>query len=303
MRKESDRLPPLDLLLAFEAAARHLSFTRAGAERYVTQSAISRQIRALEDELGVALFVRRHRALELTPDGQKLLLACSAVLAQLRKTVASIRAPAQREVLALSTTPSFASLWLIPRLLSFTQAHPGVDVRLDASFDVRDLRADGFDLAVRYAPSNSTEGRHLFGETMLPVCAPALLRAKGMPLKSPEDLRHHTVLQMEQGAIGGMPMEWALWLRANALPDLQPRSTLTFSNYNEVIAAALAGQGVALGRRPLIDALLRQRRLAAPFGDARSTARAYFVVSDALARSRPAVRALEDWLIAEAART
>jgi LysR family transcriptional regulator, glycine cleavage system transcriptional activator len=303
MRKDSDRLPPLDLLLAFEAAARHLSFTRAGAERFVTQSAISRQIRALEDELGVALFTRRHRALELTPDGQKLLLACSAVLAQLRKTVASIRAPAQREVLALSTTPSFASLWLIPRLLSFTQAHPGVDVRLDASFEVRDLRADGFDLAVRYAPSNSTEGRHLFGETMLPVCAPALLRAKGMSLKAPEDLRRHTVLQMEQGAIGGMPMEWALWLRANALPDLQPRSTLTFSNYNEVIAAAQAGQGVALGRRPLIDALLRQRRLVAPFGDARSTARAYFVLSDPVARTRPAVRALEDWLIAEAART
>lgn len=302
MRKDPDHLPPLDLLLAFETAARHLSFTRAGAELFVTQSAISRQIRALEDELGVPLFVRRHRALELTPDGQKLLLACSAMLAQLRKTVAGIRAPAQREVLALSTTPSFASLWLIPRLLSFTQAHPGVDVRLDASFEVRDLRADGFDLAVRYAPSNSTEGRHLFGETVLPVCAPALLRAKGMPLKAPEDLRRHTVLQMEQGAIGGMPMEWALWMRANALPDLQPRSTLTFSNYNEVIAAALAGQGVALGRRPLIDALLRQRKLVAPFGDARSTARAYFVISDAVARSRPAVRALEEWLIAEAAR-
>lgn len=303
MRRDPDHLPPLDLLLAFEAAARQLSFTRAAAERFVTQSAISRQIRALEDELGVALFVRRHRALELTPDGQKLLLACSAVLAQLRKTVAGIRAPARREVLALSTTPSFASLWLIPRLLSFTQAHPGVDVRLDASFEVRNLRADGFDLAVRYAPANATEGRRLFGETMLPVCAPALLRAKAMPLKSPQDLRRHTVLQMEQGALGGMPMEWALWLRANALPDLQPRSTLTFSNYNEVIAAALAGHGVALGRRPLIDALLRQRKLVAPFGDARSTARAYFVVSDPVAHTRPAVRAFEDWLIAEAART
>jgi len=99
-----------------------------------------------------------------------------------------------------------------------------------------------------------------------------------------------------------MPMEWASWLRANALPDLQPQSTLTFSSYNEVIAAALAGHGIALGRRPLIDALLRQRKLVAPFGAARSTARAYFVISDAVARARPAVRALEDWLIAEAAR-
>jgi DNA-binding transcriptional LysR family regulator len=203
----------------------------------------------------------------------------------------------------MSTTPSFASLWLIPRLRDFTQANPGVDVRLDASYEMRDLRADGFDLAVRYAPSNSTEGRHLFGETMLPVCAPALLRAKGMPLKSPEDLRRHTVLQVAMATGGGMPMEWESWLRGNALPDLQPQSTLTFTSYNEVIAAALAGHGVALGRRPLIDALLRQRKLVAPFGDARSTARAYFVISDAVARARPAVRALEDWLIAEAVRT
>lgn len=303
MRTEPDHLPPLDLLLAFEAAARHLSFTRAGAERFVTQSAISRQIRALEDELGTPLFARRHRALELTPEGQKLLLACTVMLAQLRKAVATIRAPARREVLALSTTPSFASMWLIPRLLSFTQAQPGVDVRLDASFALRDLRADGFDLAVRYAPSNAAEGKRLFGETMLPVCAPGLLRAKGMQLKSPEDLQRHTLLQITSGATAGMPMEWELWLRAHGLPELQPRSTLSFSNYNEVVAAAVAGQGVALGRRPLIDTLLRQRKLVAPFGEARSTARAYFVITDAVARTRPAVRALEEWLLAEAART
>jgi len=304
MRRDPDRLPPLDLLLAFEAAARHLSFTRAAAERFVTQSAVSRQIRALEDDLGVALFARQHRALVLTPQGEKLQLACQSVLAQLRRTVSGIRAPAAREVLALSTTPSFASLWLIPRLRSFTQDNPGVDVRLDASYELRDLRGDGFDLAVRYQRADARDGEQLFRETMLPVCAPELLRAKGgPPLKTPSDLHAHTLLQIEGTPGSGMPLEWSSWLQANGLPDLEPRSTLTFSSYNEVVAAALAGQGLALGRRPLIDTLLRQRQLVAPFGDAKETAKAYFVITDPASRTRPAVRALEAWLLAQAART
>lgn len=303
MRKDLDRLPPLDLLLAFESAARHLSFTRAAAERFVTQSAVSRQIRALEDDLGVALFARQHRALVLTPAGEKLLLACQSMLAQMRRTVSALRAPTKREVLALSTTPSFASLWLIPRLRSFTQDNPGVDVRLDASYDVRDLAADGFDLAVRYQRADARDGERLFSESMLPVCAPALMRAKQPPLKSPSDLHAHTLLQIEGMPGSGMPMEWQSWLQSNGLPDLEPRSVLTFSSYNEVIAAALEGQGVALGRRPLIDALLRQRRLVAPFGDAKQTAKAYFVITDPASRARPAVRAFEAWLSAEGANT
>jgi len=303
MRKDLDRLPPLDLLLAFEAAARHLSFTRAADERFVTQSAISRQIRSLEDDLGVELFARGHRALALTPPGQKLLLACQGMLAQLRRTVSSIRAPNAREVLALSTTPSFASYWLIPRLHSFTQANPGVDVRLDASYEVRDLQGEGFDIAVRYQRANAADGERLFNETMLPVCAPSLRRSKDMPLKVPADLRHHTLLEVEGMPGTGAPVEWNSWLQANGVPDLEPRSKLTFSSYNEVVAAALAGQGVGLGRRPLLDALLRAKQLVAPFGDARETAKAYFILTDAAARTRPAVRALEDWLRAEAAHT
>jgi DNA-binding transcriptional LysR family regulator len=303
MRKDLDRLPPLDLLLAFEAAARHLSFTRAADERFVTQSAISRQIRSLEDDLGVELFARGHRALTLTAPGQKLLLSCQAMLAQLRGTVSSIRAPNAREVLALSTTPSFASYWLIPRLRSFTQVNPGVDVRLDASYEVRDLQAEGFDIAVRYQRANATDGERLFNETMLPVCAPSLRRSKEAPLKVPSDLRHHTLLEVEGMAGGGAPLDWSSWLQANGVPDLEPRSRLTFSSYNEVVAAAIAGQGVGLGRCPLLDGLLRQRQLVAPFGDARQTAKAYFVIADPAARARPAVRELEQWLLAEAART
>jgi len=299
--QKNDRLPPLDLLLAFEAAARHLSFTRAADERFVTQSAISRQIRALEDDLGVALFARGHRALALTAAGQKLLLSCQAVLAQLRRSVSSIRAPNAREVLALSTTPSFASFWLIPRLHSFTQANPGIDVRLDASYELRDLQADGFDIAVRYQKATASDGERLFSETMLPLCAPALRRAKDAPLKVPADLRRHTLLEVENMPGSGAPVEWNSWLQANGVPDLEPRSWLTFSSYNEVVAAAVAGQGVALGRRPLLDGLVRSKQLVAPFGDARATARAYFVVTDPASRARPAVRALEAWLHNEAA--
>jgi len=194
MQKAPDRLPPLDLLASFEAAARHLSFTHAGAERFITQSAMSRQIRTLEDDLGVALFRRHHRALSLTEHGLRLQATCTAVLAQLRSAVSDIRAPSQREVLALTTTPGLAALWLIPRLPAFTRAHPGIDVRLDASFERRNLRADGFDLAIRYARVDTAEGQPMFRETVQPVCSPQLLRRGGPPLKTPQDLRFHTLL-------------------------------------------------------------------------------------------------------------
>ncbi len=299
MQKHQDRLPPLDLLAAFEAAARHLSFTRAGEERFITQSAMSRQIRALEAHLGVALFRRRHRALSLTEQGLHLQAICTDILAQLREAVADIRAPARREVLSLTTTPGLASLWLIPRLPAFTRAHPGIDVRLDATFELRSLRADDFDLAVRYGRVGLSEGTSLFPESMQPVCSPRLLRGTA-PLKRPADLRLHTLLQVIEPNARGMPIEWASWLQAVGLADLQPASMLTFSGYSEAIAAALSGQGVALGRRPLVDDLIRSRRLVVPFKDATASTRAYFLVVNPSSTSRPAVRALEQWLLAQA---
>lgn len=300
MQKTADRLPPLDLLAAFEAAARHQSFTRAAAERFITQSAMSRQIQALEEHLGVELFRRQHRALSLTEHGQRLHATCAKVLDQLRATVGEIRAPSRREVLALTTTPGLAALWLIPRLPSFTRAHPGIDVRLDTSFERRNLRAEGFDLAIRYAQVGSSEGKALFAETSQPVCSPRLLRQTGMPLKTPQDLRLHTLLQFSDNSGKGMPLEWAPWLQAVGLPDLKPASTLSFSGYSEAIAAALAGQGVALGRRPLVDDLLRSRKLVTPFKDSTTTTRAYFLLVDPGANSRPAVRELAQWLTEQA---
>jgi DNA-binding transcriptional LysR family regulator len=300
MQKPHDRLPPLDLLAAFEAAARHLSFTRAGAERFITQSAMSRQIQALEDDLGVPLFRRHHRRLSLTEHGVRLHATCTAVLAQLRATVTEIRAPARREVLSLTTTPGFAALWLIPRLPAFTRAHPGVDVRLDASFERRDLRGEGFDIAVRYVPVGRERVEPLFPESLQPVCSPRLMRS-GPPLKTPADLQQHTLLQFSETG-GGMPVEWEPWLQAVGLQDLQPAARLSFSSYGDVIAAAVAGQGVALGRRPLVDRLLRSRHLVAPFKDAPASSRAYYVIVEPGARTRPAVAALERWLREEAAR-
>jgi LysR family glycine cleavage system transcriptional activator len=297
--KSSGRLPPLDLLASFEAAARQLSFTKAAAERFVTQSAMSRQMRALEDDLGVALFRRSHRALGLTEAGARLFAVCTTVLAQLRATTRELRAPSQREVLSLTTTPGLASFWLIPRLPAFTRAHPGIDVRLDASFDIRQLAAEGFDIAIRYARPEKVAGQPLFGESVLPVCSPSLLRH--LPLERPEDLAAHTLLQMELSISGGMPVEWEPWLAAMGLPGLDTAARLSFSGYNEVVAAAVAGQGVALGRRPLVDELLRQGQLVAPLGTNVATPRAYILVVDPAGRLRPAVRALEAWLLEQAA--
>lgn len=300
MRNDPARLPPLDLLAAFEAVARRGSITLAANERFVTQSAMSRQLQALEADLGVALFLRRHRALELTAAGQQLLGAITPMLAQLRQTMVAIRAPSARETLALTTTPGFASLWLIPRLAGFTREHPGIDVRLDASFEARDLQRDGFDIAVRYGPVDRPSGQALFGETIVPVCSPALLKRGARPLRTPADLAHHTLLQTTPSPGSSMPLEWESWLQATGATPVQPAALLSFSGSSEAIAAAVAGQGIALGRRPLVDGLLREGRLVVPFGDAKATQRSYFLIVEAASRRKPAVGALERWLLQQA---
>ncbi len=152
-------------------------------------------------------------------------------------------------------------------------------------------------------PVRPAQGRPLFREAMQPVCSPKLLRRGGPPLATPADLRFHTLLRVADMSGAGMPLEWDPWLQAVGLPDLQPAATLSFSAYSEAIAAALAGQGVAIGRRPLVDALLKSRKLVTPFKDVASSTRAYVLVIDPAARMRPAVRALEQWLLEEAGRS
>ena len=304
MQKDPQHLPPLERLAVFDAAARHLSFTKAAAERFLTQSAISRQIAALEEDLGAPLFRRRHRALDLTDDGRRLAAAVAAALVDLRAVVGTIRGPAERprrEVLTLTTTPGLASLWLIPRLADFTAAHPAIDVRIDATHDVRALASEGFDIAIRYGKRGVLVGTPLFDEVVQPVCAPALLKRGAAPLKVPADLRGHTLLQTGSATGQGMPAEWPSWLTSVGAGDVEPASLLTFSNYDTAVAAAVSGQGVLLGRRPIIDRLLRQRALVAPFKGEWASARSYSLVVAAASARKPAVQALSAWLMEQAA--
>src|SRR5437764_6320654 len=191
-------MPSLDLLAGFEAAARHLSFTKAGDELFLTQSAVSRQIKELEDQLGVPLFHRRHRALVLTDAGQQFYAAAAQVITTMRTATERLRAQSGRKrPLSLTTTHSFAALWLIPRLAGFTRTHPGVDVRITADTRVQDLERDGLDLAIRHGPASlaGPNAVRLFGERVFPVCSPKLLRDPKRPLKQPADLKDHCLLQ------------------------------------------------------------------------------------------------------------
>ncbi|MEZ5661105.1 MAG: LysR substrate-binding domain-containing protein [Burkholderiaceae bacterium] len=289
----------MDLLVSFEAAARHLSFTLAAAERFVTQSAMSRQMRLLEDRLGVPLFRRRHRGLELTEAGRSLYVACSRALAELNDALDEIAAPSRPHVLSLTATPGFVALWLIPRLAAFRRQHPDIDVRLDASLEPRDLAADGFDIAVRYSDADSKIGTPLFGERMVPVCSPALLSDPKTPLRRPSDLVRHTLIELESAGAVGVCAEWQPWLQSAGVGGLKPRSVMTFSTYSEAVAAALAGQGIVLGRRPIIDAHLDSGVLVSPFQRSVISQRAYFLIIEQRAARHQSVQALAQWLVSE----
>jgi LysR family glycine cleavage system transcriptional activator len=174
-------LPRLELLYTFEAAARTLSFTRAAAELFLTQSAVSRQIQQLENDLGTPLFERRHRALALTDAGRLMHRTVSDCLERLRDATASLRVTTALRQVAITTTPGFASLWLIPRLASFTAAHPEVDVRISATLEVLDMERNQVDVSVRLRLIQGAEGVRLFDETVLPVCAPVSSRTASCP--------------------------------------------------------------------------------------------------------------------------
>jgi LysR family transcriptional regulator, glycine cleavage system transcriptional activator len=297
------RLPSLDLLLGFEAAARLLSFTRAGEELHLTQSAVSRQMQELEGQLGVRLFERRHRALALTDAGQQFYPAAAQVLATMRAATDRLRAQSGRQSLAVTTTHSFAALWLIPRLASFTREHPGVDVRISADTRVQDLARDGLDVAIRHGPPGlaGPHAERLFGERVFPVCTPKLLKDPRRPLREPADLRHHVLLQYDDPDGRHPWLHWRTWLEVERLPDLKPAGRLSFSGYEQIIAAAIAGHGVALGRSPLLKDALEAGELVAPFKRSADPARAYYAVVSPNASERPEVAAFVRWLRREAA--
>lgn len=294
-------LPPLELLRSFEAAARNLSFTRAAAELFLTQSAISRQVAALEAHLGIALFERRHRALVLTEAGQQLYRTTLDVLERLRDTVERLGAASRRRSVAVTTTVGFASLWLLPRLPRFTTAFPDVDVRISASGRQVDLDREDIDVAVRFLPRDRATGTALFGEEVVPMCAPVLARDPARPLREPADLARHVLLRTMETGTAAAAIEWPLWLEAVGLPDLEPAGTLHFSQYDHLVAAAVAGQGVALGRLPLMREAIRDGRLVVPFRRAAVSPRGYWLLQSRRALADPLVQAFVAWLQAEAA--
>jgi DNA-binding transcriptional LysR family regulator len=297
-------LPSLDLLRGFEAAARHLSFTRAAVELHVTQSAVSRQIKALEEYLGVSLFRRLNRALLLTEQGQALARAAAAALGDIDRAVASLSARADGEPITVTTTVSFAALWLVPRLARFRTAQPHADVRIAASNDFMNLQRERIDVAVRFcelkaAPPGATP---LTGEEVFPVVSPRLMRNRARPLTTPADLKHHVLLHFADPQFDMPWLTWREWLATLQVPDLKPDGALHFSHYDQLVQAAIAGEGVALGRAPLVERLLKSGELVAPFRDRVTSSRKYFVIVAPAEQGRPRVRRFVEWLLAEAGR-
>ncbi|MBS0320385.1 MAG: transcriptional regulator GcvA [Proteobacteria bacterium] len=305
MHKTLRKLPSLDFLRGFEAAGRTLSFTRAAEELFLTQSALSRQVKALEDALGTPLFTRRHRSLALTPAGESYHQAVTEVLRHLANATDIAGARPREPGLTVTTSVSFASLWLIPRLANFRVREPDVEVYVSADDRTVDLARGEVDLAVRYlAERSAPDGAlRLFGERMMPVASPRLLADPRTPLSKPADLAHHVLLHIDD-VDGRLPwLNWNAWLAANGEPALKPAGSARFRLYDQLIQAAVAGQGVALGRLPLIAEHVRDGRLVAPFAQRYASTRGYYVLVAPHAVERPDVIAFVHWLDDEARAT
>jgi len=282
-------------LRAFEAAGRLLSFTRAAQELNVTQTAISHQIRRLEEELGFRLFDRRNRALALTRDAQAYLPAVRSAFEDLQLATDRLRRPDKARVLTVSTLVSLAATWLLPRLASFQERSPDVDVRITTSTNLVDFQREDVDVAVRYGRGQwpGLRSDWLMAEDLFPVCSPALL-AREKPLRQPQDLAHHTLLH-----VSTFKDEWRLWLTAAGIStDLATRPGLTFDMTFMALQAAVDGHGVALGKTPYVESDLAAGRLVVPFDVTISAEAGFYVVSPHETADTPKIAAFRDWLLA-----
>jgi LysR family transcriptional regulator, glycine cleavage system transcriptional activator len=293
----ASRLPSLNGLRAFEAAARHLSFTKAATELNVTQTAISHQIRRLEEELGVTLFSRQNRGLTLTPVAIDYLPAIRAAFQDLRLATERLRGRDTARVLTISTLASFAAKWLLPRIAQFQELHPTIDVRITTSTELVDFHRDHVDAAIRYGRGQwpEVEATWLMADELYPVCSPALIGSAN-PLRGPEDLAHHTLLHTT-----GYTDDWRLWLTAAGLPTAAAvRPGLTFDLFLMTVQAAIDGLGVAIGRTSYVQDDVRKGRLVMPFKVALPANAGFYLVSPASAAKTPKLTAFADWLSAAA---
>ena len=291
------RLPPLNALRAFEAAARHLSFTKAAEELFVTQAAVSHQIKTLEEWLGLKLFRRLNRRLLLTEEGQAYMGPVRDALSSIIAATDSLRASENEGLLTVSAMTSFAATWLLPRIPKFGRKFPDIDIRVDVREDITDFARDGVDVALRYGGGSypGMDSVWFLAEEAFPVCAPALVEAGPHPLRTPEDLRHHTLIRDFTEDL------WGRWLDLAGVSDIPYGHGPSFNLLNLAIDAAVAGDGVALGRSAIVAGALADGRLVQPFDLVMPSENAYFFVCPEETANRPKIQLFRDWIIKEAA--
>ncbi|QQO14244.1 transcriptional regulator GcvA [Bradyrhizobium diazoefficiens] len=290
------RLPSLNGLRAFEAAARHLSFTLAASELNVTQTAISHQIRRLEEELGIRLFIRQNRALALTPEARDYLPGVRAAFNDLRLATDRLLRKDDDKVLTVSTLASLAAKWLLPRLTDFQEQHPGIDVRITTSTSLVDFQRDNVDAAIRYGRGQwpGLRADWLMADELFPVCSPSLLRGD-KPLRQPEDLRGYPLLHTSNANSD----DWRLWLTAAGLPsDIARQPGITFDMIFMTIQAAIDGIGVAMGRTSYVQDDIAKGRLVVPFKIALPADAGFYLVAPEGRREAPKLAAFRQWIVA-----
>jgi LysR family glycine cleavage system transcriptional activator len=288
------KLPPLNALRAFEAGARHLSFTKAAEELHVTQAAVSHQVKALEAHLGYALFKRMTRKLGLTEQGRVLFPVVNEAFLRIAEAADDLRSAGDSRTLTVSVTPAFGAKWLVYRLPKFWQQHPEIDLRVHHSIQCADLRYDDVDVAVRYGAGawEGLESEFMLRVDYTPVCSPALLKGKH-PLKRPADLRHHTLLHEDDYA------GWTQWLAVAGASDVDPRRGPIMDDWTVLTQTAVDGGGVALGKPSMLTRDLADGTLVAPFDITMLTDLAYHLVYLPGALEREKVRVFRDFVMEE----
>lgn len=300
---QDERLPALNALRAFEAAARHLSFTRAADELNVTPGAISQQIRQLEEFAGAPLFRRTGRQVLLTDAGQAALPLLTNAFEMMAEAVHHMKAPARRDRLMISSAPSFAAKWLAYRLDKFQEEHPEAEVWVSADLAITDFNSTDIDLAIRYGKGvyEGLRTEKVLSESVLPVCSPDLLTGKH-PLRAPEDLAHHALLHDEGPENDPSCPDWKSWLAARGVTTVDAHRGPHFSQSSLVVEAAAAGRGVALAKHAIAAADLERGRLVAPFADGSADLDfAYWIVWPKWRTPSKLARAFMTWLKAQAA--
>lgn len=299
-------IPGLQALKAFDAAARHLSFTRAAEELNVTPAAVSHQIKELEDQIGVPLFQRTSRHMALTRQGNLLRPAVADALDGLTKALQKIRATDNPRQIRVTASPSIAAKWLVPRLDRFLDTVPDADVRIDVSSAVLDFDRDDVDVAIRFGEGiyPGLQVDKLFHDTVFPVCSPDLLKG-GRRLKEPRDLLQFTLIHLDYEAAGAVWPNWRMWMLAAGVKDFNDSRGLHFSQTSLAVQAAIDGHGVALGDSTLVADDLAQGRLVKPFELALKGPPqfAYHLIMRKDVGERPMVKAFRNWILAEALAT